>query len=119
MSKPGVSINPATLQWLTDYHWPGNVRELEHLVERAMIVTAGATLHVDPNWLKAVPENGPAREACQGLAEIERRAIVEALQRCHGRIYGSGGAAAALGLKPTTLYGKMRKHQIPRHPPST
>jgi formate hydrogenlyase transcriptional activator len=43
---------------------------------------------------------------------------VEALTRCHGKIYGPDGAAAALGLQPTTLYGKMRKHQIPKHPPS-
>ena len=119
MSKPGVRVRPETLQWLSDYPWPGNVRELEHLVERAMIVTAGDTLQVDPNWLKPARASGPVPAARPGLAEVERRTILEALQRCHGRIYGPGGAAAALGLKPTTLYGKMRKHQIPKHPPSS
>jgi formate hydrogenlyase transcriptional activator len=48
------------------------------------------------------------------FAEVERRAILEALERCGGRIYGSDGAAARLRLKPTTLYGKMRKHGIKR-----
>ena len=51
-----------------------------------------------------------------GLAEVERRAILDALERCRGKIYGPDGAAAALGLKPTTLYGKMRKHHISKHP---
>lgn len=114
MSKPAVSIGATALQLLLDYAWPGNVRELENIVERSMIVTAGETLQIDPQWLRATPVDGPSRESSQGLADLERRAIIDALERCHGKIYGSGGAAAALGLKPTTLYGKMRKHQIPR-----
>jgi transcriptional regulator with GAF, ATPase, and Fis domain len=56
------------------------------------------------------------RQDRPGLAELERRAIRDALDRCRGRIYGPDGAAAALGLKPTTLYGRMRKHGIPKHP---
>jgi formate hydrogenlyase transcriptional activator len=119
MNKPAVSIGPETLQLLTEYGWPGNVRELEHIVERAMIVTASETLQVDPNWLKPMRPSRPDPVARPGLAEVERGAILEALQRCHGKIYGPGGAAAALGLKPTTLYGKMRKHHIPKPPPST
>ena len=55
--------------------------------------------------------------ACPFLPDTPNgRAILDALARCHGKIYGSGGAAAALGLKPTTLYGKMRKHRIPKYP---
>jgi formate hydrogenlyase transcriptional activator len=119
MSKPAVGLSPATVQLLTDYHWPGNVRELEHLVERGMIVTTGATLQIDPNWLKPAQTGDPIPAPCPGLAEVERRTILEALQRCHGKIYGPNGAAAVLGLKPTTLYGKMRKHHIPKHPRTT
>jgi len=48
------------------------------------------------------------------LAEVERQAIVGALERCRGKIYGPTGAAAALAVKPTTLYGKMRKLGISR-----
>jgi formate hydrogenlyase transcriptional activator len=73
-------------------------------------VATGETLEIDPAWLSAA---GPAAAASpSGLAEVERRTILEALQRCGGRVYGPGGAAALLGLKPTTLYGKMRKHRI-------
>jgi formate hydrogenlyase transcriptional activator len=88
------------------------VRELENMIERAMIVTAGDTLEVDPGWLKSPePENKVLEDRPQ-LAELERHAILEALHKSNGKIYGPQGAAAALGLKPTTLYGKMRKHHI-------
>ncbi len=115
MAKPVASVSPTTLRLLTDYSWPGNVRELENIVERAMIVTAGNTLEVDARWLESIPVVQALPEVSSGLAELERRAILDALQRCHGRIYGASGAAAALGLKPTTLYGRMRKHHIPRN----
>ena len=67
------------------------------------------TLEVDPNWLRPEPPGQTAAAGQAGLAEVERRTILEALERSGGKIYGPGGAAAALGLKPTTLYGKMRK----------
>jgi len=98
-----------------DYHWPGNVRELENLIERAMIVASDDTLDIDPQWLAAPRLAGADGQTDPAtLAEIERRAIQSALEQCNGRIYGPTGAAAALGLKPTTLYGKMRRHGITR-----
>ncbi|HWG45800.1 MAG TPA: sigma-54 dependent transcriptional regulator [Gemmataceae bacterium] len=119
MGKTVAEVSPSTLALLTEYAWPGNVRELENIIERAMIVTVGNTLQVDPNWLKSDGSSPPLQETSASLAELERRAILDALERCNGKIYGSGGAAAVLGLRPTTLYGKMRKHHIFRHPPST
>ena len=117
MNKLVDQVPPAVSRLLLDYDWPGNVRELENIIERAMIVTPGRVLHIDPSWLQSkTAGNQPEGESPAGLAGLERQAIVDALQRCHGRIYGPAGAAAALGLKPTTLYGKMRKHSIPRRP---
>src|SRR6266571_6912733 len=95
-----------------DYPWPGNVRELENMIERAMIVATADTLEIDPGWLREPRTNKSIINETNRLAELERFAILEALERCNGKIYGPGGAAAALGLRPTTLYGKMRKHQI-------
>jgi formate hydrogenlyase transcriptional activator len=86
-----------------------------------MIVTTGDALHVEPRWLQPAPGDGGIGGTRTLLSDLERRAILDALDRCHGKIYGAGGAAAALGLKPTTLYGKMRKHHISNHerrPPS-
>jgi formate hydrogenlyase transcriptional activator len=112
LNRPVTQVSPATLDLLTAYPWPGNVRELENLVERALIVTTGDTLEIDPSWLRSAPARGATDDGPAGLAELERRAILDALERCRGKIYGPDGAAAALGLKPTTLYGKMRKHGI-------
>ena len=111
-----VSMSSATLQALKSYHWPGNVRELENIIERAMIVSTGDTLEFDARWLRSAQPERATQETRPGLVEVERRTILDALERCHGKIYGPGGAAAVLGLKPTTLYGKMRKYQIPKHP---
>jgi formate hydrogenlyase transcriptional activator len=98
---------------LKNYPWPGNVRELENLIERAMIVSTGDSLSVDPTWLKS-----PAvMNVSTSLADRERLTIVNAIERCGGRIYGPRGAAAMLGVKPTTLYGKIRKHHIERPDP--
>ncbi len=118
MNRRVSGVGPRTLELLTNYHWPGNVRELENLVERAMIVAGGDTLEIDPTWLTPVRGAEPEARNDGPLAEVERRTILDALERCGGKVYGPGGAAAALGLKPTTLYGKMRKHKIRKQPGS-
>ena len=114
LGKPVAHIPPAAMKLLTEYPWPGNVRELENLIERAVILAGGHALEIDPLWLRSAT---PPADSGARLAELERRAILDALARCRGRVYGAGGAAAALGLKPTTLYGKMRKHRISRDHP--
>jgi len=121
LGKQIEQIDPATLQLLLSYHWPGNVRELENLLERAMIVTTGDSLRVDPGWLFPVQARADVDGAATSFRAIERQTILAALERAGGKIYGPHGAAAALGLKPTTLYGKMRKHGIakPRHAESS
>jgi formate hydrogenlyase transcriptional activator len=116
LSKGPAKINERTMALLTSYPWPGNVRELENILERALIVAENDRLHIDPAWLSApAPPNGSNQT---GLADVERQTILNALVQTQGRIYGPGGAAQALGLKPSTLYGKMRKYHIERKPPS-
>jgi formate hydrogenlyase transcriptional activator len=113
LGKRVTTIDPESLLRLTAYSWPGNVRELENLIERAMIVNTGEVLRIDATWLPAASAEATLPPA--SLLEMERRSIVDALRRAHGRIYGPAGAAALLGIKPTTLYGKMRRHGIPRN----
>ena len=114
MNKEMTRVDRRTMELLISYDWPGNVRELENIVERAMIVSPGDTLEIDPTWLAARGSQGLVPAGGRSFAEMERQAILECLQACGGKIYGPGGAAARLGLKPTTLYGKMRKHRIAR-----
>jgi formate hydrogenlyase transcriptional activator len=118
MGKQVGTVAARTLEMAARYPWPGNVRELENLVERALIVNTGSELEIDPGWLagstNAIVEPAPSWT----LAGQERQAILEALKKTGNRIYGANGAAALLGLKPTTLYGRMRKHGI-RKPSTT
>jgi formate hydrogenlyase transcriptional activator len=114
MNKQVERVAPQAMELLTRYDWPGNVRELENLLERAMIVTDGTTLDVEPNWLASPLQVEESTEswAKRTYHDHEKKLILDALRSCGGKIYGSDGAAAQLGLKPTTLYGKMRRHGI-------
>ncbi len=114
MNKEITRVNRRTMELLMNYDWPGNVRELENLIERAVIVSRGDTLEIDAQWLSGNGGAATAARAALPFAEVERQAILDALRQCGGKIYGPGGAAAMLKLKPTTLYGKMRKHRIAR-----
>ena len=114
MNKEITRVNRRTMELLMNYDWPGNVRELENIIERAMIVSHGDTLEIDAKWLSEDGDSGVAPSRSLAFADVERQAILDALQRCGGKVYGPSGAAAMLKLKPTTLYGKMRKHRIAR-----
>ncbi|MGE5647112.1 MAG: sigma-54 interaction domain-containing protein [Acidobacteriota bacterium] len=92
---------------LVEYEWPGNVRELENLIERSVILTRNSSLHVPVTELRPNAQEAPAT-----LAETEREYILRALEKANWRIAGPRGAAAALGLKRTTLYSRMRRLKI-------
>lgn len=110
INKRIKSVSRQTMELLMNYHWPGNIRELENIVERAMVVSSDEILSVESSWLTAsFTHNSSIPIENKSFANVEREAIRDALSRTGGKIYGSDGAAALLGLKPTTLYGKMRK----------
>ncbi len=102
---------------LEAHDWPGNVRELENLMERALILSPGPAL-----TLPALPAAGAARarrkpEGRPATFDAEVRSLLErALEACGGRVYGPSGAAALLGLRPTTLQGKLRKYRVGPRP---
>jgi transcriptional regulator with GAF, ATPase, and Fis domain len=114
-------IPRATMDALKRYSWPGNIRELRNVVERAMIVSPGPTLVVElPSvsggtgvapTMPAGEETSPDRAP---LDEIQRNHILSVLKRTGWRVSGKNGAAAILGLKPTTLEYRMAKLGIKR-----
>jgi transcriptional regulator with GAF, ATPase, and Fis domain len=104
MGKNIHRVPRKTMDALQAYPWPGNVREVRNVIERAMILCEDATLRVE---LPAAREQTPFQGAT--LAELERKHISEVLERTGWRVRGRSGAAAILGLKPTTLEARIKK----------
>jgi formate hydrogenlyase transcriptional activator len=109
-------IGRQTLQQLTAYDWPGNIRELQNVVERAVILSETDTFFVDESWLRRESAGSrQSREGLSALADREVEMIEAALADCHGRISGSSGAAAKLGIPRQTLESKIRRLGINKH----
>jgi transcriptional regulator with GAF, ATPase, and Fis domain len=110
--KKITAIPSASMERLRAYPWPGNVRELENVIERAVILARGGDLSIPSAFFpkqSITPGHGslPLR-----VDELEKSAIVSALEESGGRVGGPLGAASRLGLRPTTLYSKLRKLNI-------
>jgi DNA-binding NtrC family response regulator len=126
-NRPVPQLDPAHHEVLRAYDWPGNVRELRNVLERAVISSSGAELRLlMPVDSVTAPPSASTRSASdpppapgsavrneEELRREERDNLLRALARTKGKIYGSDGAAAVLGLKPTTLASRLRKLKIP------
>jgi formate hydrogenlyase transcriptional activator len=113
IGRPIRSISRAVVDALTACDWPGNVRELEHVIERAVILARGDRLELgdwQPRSCGPVPE---ARRS-QTLEAVERAHILDVLEDTGWKVSGPHGAAAVLGLKPTTLESRMKRLGIRR-----
>jgi PAS domain S-box-containing protein len=138
-ARVGVQISAvgtATMERLTRYSWPGNVRELENVLERAVILSNGPTLEIDPEvFASATPAGfaetvapppsasastqtfgaGPA-VPLESLDATMRNHIRAALEQAGWVIDGPRGAAKILDLHPNTLRSRMKKLGIVRAP---
>jgi DNA-binding NtrC family response regulator len=110
---------------LCRYPWPGNIRELQNVIERSVILSSGPSLNVPVAELHSHSMLAPANDTAEDkserrtpvrsiLAEVDRNQMILALKEADGRVGGSGGAAARLGLKRTTFITRMKKLGI--HP---
>jgi transcriptional regulator with GAF, ATPase, and Fis domain len=113
--KPIPEVPIDVSRELRSYTWPGNVRELENVVERAVITSDRGVLRL------AEPLEGsdPLATAAGGiptllLNDVERHHITRVLRAKRWCVEGRFGAAAALGLKASTLRSRMRKLGISR-----
>ena len=125
--RVGRRVGREGLAKLRRYHWPGNIRELANVLERATILSTERVLGPEVLDVPEVAESaaeaapvlrGPALPTestrVRTLEEVQRDHIEEVLAMTRGRIYGSGGAAELLGLKPSTLQSRMQKLGIGR-----
>ena len=109
MGKQIDSISKSGLNAMRGYPWSGNIRELKNLVERAMIESKGKTLIVK------LPELHSTKiPHLLTMEELEREHILDVLGKTNWRIRGRNGAAEILGLKPSTLYARMKKLGVER-----
>jgi DNA-binding NtrC family response regulator len=111
--RPVKTLSPAVYHLLIRNRWPGNVRELENAIERAILVAKGNEVTV-ADLPESIREQTPGQSefaipAHRTLAEIEKMAILQTLQRTN---WNKQEAAQILGLYRPTLYSKMRKHEI-------
>jgi transcriptional regulator with GAF, ATPase, and Fis domain len=125
MNRPAPGLTRSLVVELQAYGWPGNVRELQNVVERAIITSRSGRLRFDlpqgrPSLPVPVPCTGVAISSPEEpgiLTENEvrqqiRSNIATALTRCRGKIYGPDGAAALLGVSPTTLCSRIQRLKI-------
>ena len=132
-----VRLSEENLGALRNYHYPGNVRELVNVIERAAILSHcflykltvqqildAMLLSEQRRQLDAIAEepsvaDGRPPKRIMTYAEmksLERENLIAALQVTNYRIYGAGGAAEMLGVKPTTLASRIKALRIPVRP---
>jgi DNA-binding NtrC family response regulator len=118
MGKADVALSRDAVELLRRHPWPGNIRELQNAIERGLITCDGTLItaaHLaiplpsEPAASPRPPEGVRPAAGSMALDELERKAIVDALQRTHGH---KARAAALLGLTRFQLYSRLKRYHI-------
>jgi transcriptional regulator with GAF, ATPase, and Fis domain len=118
MGRTDVTLSRDAVEQLRRHPWPGNIRELQNAIERGLITCEGtlvtaAHLAISLPSERTIPpqQPEPVRPAASSvdLHELERKAIIDALQRTHGH---KARAAALLGLTRFQLYSRLKRYDI-------
>jgi PAS domain S-box-containing protein len=110
-------IDKHTLKLCRSYDWPGNIRELQNIIERSVILCTGDIFSIDEAWLSS---QNPSRRKSSGaltqnLQSYEKELVEAALAESNGKVAGPNGAAAKLGIPPSTLHLKIKQLKIEKH----
>ena len=114
---PLRSLTPDAMRALVDYEWPGNVRELENVIERGVVLSSGTTIGVDllpghltgSSYSSSLLEHSPDASLFDIMEDIERRIIVEKLERCN---WNQTDAAEQFRIPLSTLNQKIKRLNI-------
>ncbi len=110
-------LSADALRALIDYEWPGNVRELENSIERGVVLSSGPVIgsellpgHITGrSFQDALLEHNPNASLFDILEDIERRIIVEKLERCN---WNQTDAAEQFHIPLSTLNQKIKRLNI-------
>jgi DNA-binding NtrC family response regulator len=111
------SLTPEAMRALVDYDWPGNVRELENVMERGVVLSSGGTIGVDllpghitgSSYSSSLLEHSPDASLFDIIEDIERRIIIDKLERCNGN---QTEAAEQFRIPLSTLNQKIKRLNI-------
>lgn len=118
-----LPLTQSQVDAIAGYDWPGNVRELKNVIERAVILSKGGVLQLDLPSARAEAHASSAtpidRKPSQILTENDMRELQKqnmqaALERSGWKVSGPNGAAALLGVKPTTLADRIKAFELQR-----
>jgi PAS domain S-box-containing protein len=110
-------IDKNTLKVCQAYDWPGNIRELQNIVERSVVLCTGNTFWIDEAWLSSqhAPHPEPSGHLTENLRGYEKQLIESALAESNGKVAGSDGAAAKLGIPRSTLDARIKQLKIKKY----
>jgi DNA-binding NtrC family response regulator len=111
------SLTPEAMRALVDYDWPGNVRELENVIERGVVLSSGGSIGADllpghltgSSYSSSLLEHSPDASLFDIMEDIERRIIVDKLERCNGN---QTEAAEQFRIPLSTLNQKIKRLNI-------
>jgi two-component system response regulator FlrC len=107
LKRPPLSLSPEVERVLLEARWPGNIRELANALERAAILADGQEIRAEHLSVEPAPRSSP--EGIQPLADLERAAILRALEAVKGN---RRRAAELLGIGERTLYDRLKRYGV-------
>ncbi len=108
-SLPPFQVSGEAYRVLQEYSWPGNIRELKHLIEKITILNESGIIKPEDLALDASRTSFQGKAEGLNLAEIEKSALIKALELSGGNL---SRAARLLAISRTTLYSKLQKHGL-------
>jgi transcriptional regulator with PAS, ATPase and Fis domain len=110
LGRGDLQLDQGCIQALQAYSWPGNIRELRNVIERAVLLSEQKNITLNDLHFDGHTQVGaPFLDSRLTLLELEKQHIERVLQEEEGRVEK---AAKRLGIPRSSLYQKIKKHQI-------
>ena len=110
LGRGELLLDQSSIEALKAYSWPGNIRELRNVIERAVLLSDQKTITLKDLHFDGHAQVGtPFLDTRLTLVELEKQHIERVLNEERGRVEK---AAKRLGIPRSSLYQKIKKHQI-------